>query len=381
MTPRALTPELIHPSESFQDFSENMYRDYRNRNNPQSSFPLPESDGSFAWPEKSVGSTALRYIFWQHIEENSGSLPRAVEGCDILALEGVGSLDPNNPNLSHLRVSRNNRRIIVNGLLGADLSPHEQRVFDGALESGKVIPDDISSQEFWLNQVNSDYRPAIKSFIGSGTRLEWLDVEAKHSHKMSQLEKKDNEALYDFNYQFRAGANFDHLVQRLIRAKKPEADVMDFREKITQNQLEKLVRQYPGKNIAVVYGSAHLVLTRMISQPDMSTQRIFLESGNAEVAERSSNIHSVGSANQAVLRVSRSAPELLIRLEVMDRMAFTLLSGKKDISKYSRLSSAQRTEMLEQVRSLWADEIPLDSAQNIKRIRKRLKVTKKILKP
>jgi hypothetical protein len=201
---------------------------------------------------------------------------------------------------------------------------------------------------------------------------------------MSKLDEQADEALSDYYYHFRAGASFDELIKAAISAKGEEAKTHDFREKIAQSQVEKLVKTYPGSNIAIVYGASHLAMTRMIAMPGIVMQRVFLKpEDDAQAVDRSNNINSVGNANTSILRATKSVSAPLIRLEIVDRMAFSLLKGKRDkkhLDRYYRLDFNERAMLVEEVMELWKDRISLESPSFRKQIDKRLKATRKIIK-
>lgn len=383
MSSKPLTPELMHPAESRVEFSDNIFRDQQNRTNPNYGFPAPESGDGFPWPEKEAGATTLRYVFWRHTPENAPNLAEAIDGCDVLALEGTGNVDPGHPNLSNLKVRSRNRNILINGFLGAVLSDEEKRAYRHLSENNPVASS-TDAQRQWVEGLDNVYGVALGGLVGSGTRLEWLDVELRHSQRMNKLDKQADEALTDFYYHFRAGASFDELVKAAISAKGEEAKTYDFREKIAQNQVERLVKTYPGSNIAIVYGASHLAMTRMISMPGLAMQRVFLSpEDDAQAIDRSKNINSVPNANTSILRATKSVSAPLIRLEVVDRMAFSLLKGKRDkkhLDRYCRLDFNERAELVGEIIELWKDRISLESPGFRKQIDKRLKATRKIIK-
>lgn len=377
-----LTPELIHPSETPEVFSGRMLTDQQNRNNSQHSFPLPVVWETYPWPEKNVGSTVVRHVFWRHIGENAPRLVEVINGCDVLALEGTGNTDPNNPDLSDLKVKRNTVSVIINGLLGADLTKDEKRIFDKHVED-ETNPD-ISSRQAWLASHHNVYGQVFANLLDSGTRVEWLDVEARHSSKMWKFDEVFDEALTGFYYQFHKGASFDTLVQALVTAKVAEAKMTDFREQIAKRQLEKLVEKYKGANIAVVYGASHVAMTRMIETPGVTMQRVFLKpEGDVSEVEKSNNVNSIEHAGSNILRATGSVSQSLIETEVLDRIAFSLLVGKRDkkyLNRYVRLGYLEKAGLLEEVMDLWKDGMPLATKADIKQIEKRLNTTKKIIK-
>jgi hypothetical protein len=370
-------PEMMHPSEDFTGFSQNISHDYINRHNPEFSFPPPDSSNSLQWPERHLGATAVRYIFWRHTQENGPKLVEAVQGCDVLALEAM-AITKSVESVTDFKLELNRSHSVINGLLGADLNPQEQTIFDTVSKNGEI---NTGTKEIWLHTLSDRYVPALKSLIDSGTRLVTLDVRAKHSQKIIERDKKRDEARRNVSRQIlEAAVDFDTLKQSLLERVHIEMETESFRENLAHKQIEKTIEKYQGAKIAVVYGARHLLLTRMMNRPDVHTQRVFLgreqEPEYEHMKPAIDNADTVGS----ILRVCGQVPDSYLQREVLDRIAEWVLSKKKFL-KYCELSESQKTERLEPIMELWQDCIAEDDPKFDKKTWKRLKTTKKILKP
>ncbi len=378
------SPELMHPGEDFSRFGHAVIGDHKNASEPSYSFPQEgPDDGIFPWPEGGSGTTAIRYIFWRHIEENGEELAKAIQGADVVALEAVATADPNDPDLSNKKVEIRTDRIITNHLLGAELTPDEEHVIKRATKSGQVPPEE--ERKAWFEDFGH-IGPAYISLIGSGVRCEWLNVEYRHSSKISRLEQEEESTRHKFSdHVVNSGASFNRLMNISFDGIRAQFAPLAFREKITEKQLEKITQRYAGANIAVVYGAAHTLMSRMITMPNVHMQRLFLP--DHEKPSPYESIYKNTHAIRDIVRVTDVAPEIPLRYHVLDRIVLYEFSGRrkrakkeKYIERYNRLTPEDKENLLEQVMQLWQDEIPENKPGYYLKILKRHKATKKIIK-
>jgi hypothetical protein len=280
---------ILHPWESPQDFCDSNYQVHIAPE--ESSFPTHDA----LQTSSKIGGTVIRFIFWRHIPENISSVVPLIEGCDIIAREGV--LDDNYDSLVERQQASRDIRI-DNEFLSAVISgQYNPKVAKFLRKNGYPVEQIIKLGPEERSKVLEDYMGADSQlfipFIGKLKKVVKVDTEPKHVSESNILFAEytgtRKELMEAIAY---GGAGWEEIKQLCYKTLLTNEDYIAFRDELTAIQIEKLVRENPGKTIGVLYGAAHHLLSRHVeaSINGVSMQRVFATKSNQETVQSFSKI-------------------------------------------------------------------------------------------
>lgn len=372
--------ELLHPYETSSDFMFGVYASHERKISTRSSFPSVEQLSDLEWSEDSSQTTNLRFVYWAHVAENAESLAVATHGSDVIAIESVAVAEADESE-SDIKLSYGIYKANINHLTGAQLTPQEEHIVKQfSAKKRDALSDEDTAKEY-LSE-SETYGPLMCSLIGSGVRIEFLDLSPRHTHRYSKLKEKREQsfdAVIDMVY---SGKGFEEIAGYALRVCAVNAEMLGSRDIIAANQISKLVDKNKGANMSIVYGSGHLMLTRMILSHEIAMQRVFVEDLSDKDTEADKHNH-LKYAVEAVLRTDRRAriPIGYALPITADMIAMSVFEHEDELGLFLNTDSKEKVDAEYEIAALWKSEIPQDGSRKAKKeLAKRIKQTRKIVK-
>jgi hypothetical protein len=266
---------LLHPWETPEEFVASTHAFFEVPDDQD----FPSESGLAARPVN--GGSIVRFVFWSHVVENQKLVIPLLEGSDILAFEEHQYAAGGVKNVSHrqeLSASAKDVDLMISALISGSCDTQTERRFKKRnIPIQSLLTKSVEErQDFVKRLCRADfYAEVLASRVGKTQKIESLDLGIKESNQYEKLIALEDQAKQDFNLAIGVGADWETITGSCIKLINAENNTRHYRETHSTKQIEKLIRQNPGKVIAVLYGGAHLMLTRMVgtTMPGVSMQR------------------------------------------------------------------------------------------------------------
>jgi hypothetical protein len=293
--------------------------------------------------ELSLGATTLRFVFWTHVSENQKHVIPLLEGCHVIAREGT---------LSKVYTSEKRRQRMAAAFERSD--ERDTKVM--SQPKGLAKQARLKYRNWALKLTNDkEHLEIMRHFVGSLEATKRLDIGPMEAPEYQRLEANAKE-LEDKSYEaFQTFDSWGGLSARVLRGAKAHAKSLEFRETVAQHQIEKLVADYPGRTIGVLYGEGHHLLTRLIKVNDVALQRQFAQ--NEEYVEPQKLAYSSAySVLVDAMRTGVSHPVLELNRCMVQSLA--LRYGNKDVQqKIISLDETSLNSLVTHLQALWKEPI------------------------
>jgi hypothetical protein len=372
--------ELRHPWETNGDFLNAVYADVL-----QGEHQTHEQDPNMAWPER--GITIVRYVLWQHTKNNIPAVQAYLDGSDIIALEQVSTKTSDEVSTQSRQREGRISDALINYCLGADLHPEEERLLHDIGHTNPSVPlpkdkaDATIKRHFGRRNIAT---PIFLPHTASGRRFVSLDVDPQRAARLTLLEEKLESAEDNFRTQAKMASSYNELEEAYLLERNASADSISFREdKTTRAQLDKIIRQNPGKRIAVAYGKIHVLLSRLVTgdneHSNVSSQRFFVPVVPTLLARviRFQHAEAAHEAIEAAIRAGIPIPDDLLS----EGVASAFVDSNYPLRRNSFLNRTRDERIIagRQLKELWSKRLEPTSTTRLRDSRERHQRTKHIL--
>jgi hypothetical protein len=352
--------QLLHPLETDKQFIASLPT---LKVDTESSFPRCDLINS----DHKIGSTVVRFVFWKHLPENDKSVIPLLENTDVLALEAAATtVFEGRSKRRDANRNMKNWMSIVSILVSGECDP-------GVRE--RLQADGVDVDEY-LNMKPKQRKAALRDLTGvvkgysnnilpacvdKVENIEKIDIDyeqAPHHHKLLTNYLEADKAI---NSGIREGKDLQAL-RVLIRNKaKAGAVYHKYRDGIMSKQVEGLINKYKGKTISVLVGAGHHNLTRLVTSPGVSMQKIFSPDLTKPVYYRT---HKYDDMLDNTFRAGISNPQVEVKhidMSIAGHIIYNL-GGKNAVKITNEMTDEQYENLAKAVLELW--EKPRESAQN-----------------
>jgi len=223
----------------------------------------------------------LRFIFWAHTAANQQNVIPLVEGCDILVMEGMNDKVYKNV-LERQREERTLQlkvdvlSILVTGSLDPKVAKRLNRSGIDA-EAYTQLSEEERADQIRKRSIDS-YRGILTHYAGQLEKIFMVDLEfgdAERFAEVGDVTKQNFDRFSDAIVD--SDASWTQLRGYALDYLEAEGAENKFREGIAKRQLDRIVRTNPDKKIAVLYGTGHQLLTRLVETSGVRLQRQFAD--------------------------------------------------------------------------------------------------------
>lgn len=232
----------------------------------------------------SLGKTTLRFVFWEHFQQNQKFVIPLLHGCDVLAIEcaytpearaGTATAALSDEELDQSFHDYFNAHINPGSISSATVTRLEETL---GLKRADFVQLSKQQRQAQLAKYNPSGK-IMASVVDQVHELALLDIRAEHSKDFVKLhgttELNLTQEIVTIHRKLLSSSTWDELVSKGRDELTRVADMMFYRENIAAQQIRRLICKYPGETIGILYGSDHHKLTRHFGQDDVVIQRIF----------------------------------------------------------------------------------------------------------
>lgn len=350
---------LVHPRETEVEFAATAERSIMSNT---LSFPQPK----LKWGDGE--STTIRFVYWNHTDDNICHVLPALMGSEVLAVEAPVGTDAKTAEdrgrQEGLQKTGEEISAVKNLLFGANLTQEEAAIIGGIYggiprlsraQSRRIIRDIYD---------DSPHASIYLPFIKSGTRVASLEDNYFDAAELRLLIQAKTDQLKECSSAIFRGEAYHAIEDQALEYLKSCAKYMAFREEVAATQINDIAERHPGKRISVLYGRAHHILSRMVEAEGVGVQQYFAPS-------KENRAHDQIMCNRLCMEIAEDflkASQRELPNDALEAVTVSLIAdavfnlsntenGKEKRDNFYLRKLYQLPDLRGKIKFLWQDEI------------------------